>query len=446
MVWILTVLVVFAACGGNSGDSTSATTEEAPANPQLPRAGLDKFIYLGSFRAPFGQYGQGKIAYNPEGNGGRGSLYLVGGGTNSFTVGEISIPSLVNTSSRAGIAALNTAAILQPPVDIYSRIPVKAASWPVGNVNSYDAGNYAVFGGLHCEGGKLYFNAYTYYDGAGNETATTGIIENPSNLATSTITGMFKAQGAAHASGWIATIPAAWQSRLRGTHLMGHDNQITIVSRASAGPSLFAFNLSDFAAAPNGATISTIAWLDYSLEHSIWGDDMVNVSGNNKTWTLLTGAGIGFVIPGTRTYVLLGTAGGFNPNPANPWQGTPEPAFQPPIAGTIVYKRPDSMGFNSGGPAVWDAQDRHYMYALFDIEELLSAAHPFSAHPYANGVFPAPFARYGNYTVPGQLPDTISGGTLDVVHNLLYVVLPAAANDSDPLYPGNPVIAVYGFR
>ncbi|MEN6321581.1 MAG: hypothetical protein ABFD82_22895 [Syntrophaceae bacterium] len=269
VIWILMALMVLAACGGKSGDTPPATMDEVPANPQLPRAGLDNFIYLGSFRAPFGQYGQGKIAYNPAGNGGRGSLFLVGGGIDSFTVGEISIPTLVNTSSRAGLATLNTATILQPLVDIYSRIPVKAASWPVGNVNSYNNGNYAVFGGLYYEGGKLYFNAYTYYDGAGNETATTGIIENPSNLATSDITGMFKAQGAAHASGWITTIPAAWQSQLRGTHLMGHDNQITIVSRASAGPRLFAFNLSDFAAAPNGATITTTAWLDYSLDHSI---------------------------------------------------------------------------------------------------------------------------------------------------------------------------------
>ncbi|MCX6557745.1 MAG: fibronectin type III domain-containing protein [Candidatus Aminicenantes bacterium] len=424
----------------------SVTTLAQPDGSQLPRAVLDDFIYLGSFRAPFGQYGQGKIAYNPAGNGGQGSLYLVGGGSDSFSVGEISIPTPVNTSSRDGLASLPVAAALQAPADIYSRIPLKAASWPAGSVNRYDNGNYAVFGGLYYDGARLYFNAYTYYDGAGNETATTGIIQNPANLVASAIAGMFKAQGAAHASGWITAIPAAWQPRLAGTHLLGNDNQLTIVSRASAGPSLFACNLADFAAAANGAVVSTKAWLDFTLDHSIWGDDMVNVSGNNKTWTLKTETGIGFIIPGTRTYVLLGTAGGFNRNPANPWQGTPEPAFQPPIAGTIVYKRADSMGYNSGGPAVWDAQDRHYMYAFFDLEELLAAAQPYAPRPYANGVFPAPFARYGNYTVPGQWPDAVAGGAWDPVHGFLYLTLPAAANDSDPLYPGHPVIAVYSFR
>jgi len=441
-------VAAFDAAANASAQSAAyaVTTLAEPDNSQKPWATLDDFIYQGSFKAPFGQYGQGKIAYNAEGNGGSGSLYLVGGGTDSFSVGEISIPALVKTSSRNGLATLNPAVILQPPADIYSRIPVKAASWPSGNINRYDNGNNAVFGGLYYEGGKLYFNAYTYYDGEGNETATTGIIVNPANLASSAVAGMFKAQGAAHTSGWMTTIPAAWQSRLRGTHLMGHDNQITIVSRASAGPSLFAFNLVDFTGAPNGAVINTKAWLDFTLEHSIWGDDMANVSGNNKTWTLKTETGIGFIVPGTRTYALLGTAGGFYRNPTNPWQGTPEPAFQPPIAGTIVYKRDDSMGYNSGGPAVWDAQDRHYMYTFFDLEELLAAAHPYNAHSYANGVFPAPFARYGNYTVPGQWPDAIAGGTWDAVHSLLYVVLPAAANDSDPLYPGNPVIAVYSFR
>ena len=424
----------------------SVTTLAAPDSSQLPRAALDDFIYMGSFLAPFGQYGPGKLAYNPAGNGGAGSLFLADGGSDSFAIGEIAIPALVNASGRDGLATLNTAAVLQQPADIYGRIPLKGASWPAGSVNRFDDGNYAVIGGLYCEGSKLYFNAYTYYDGEGNETVTTGIIENPANLAASSVRGMFRAQGAAHASGWMTAIPAAWQPRLAGTHLMGHDNQITIVSRASAGPSLFAFTLAAFAGAQNGAAIQTRAWLDYSLEHSIWGDDMANVSGNNKTWTLKTESGVGFIVPGTRTYALLGTAGGFNRNPANPWHGTPEPAFQPPIAGTIVYKRDDSLGFNSGGPAVWDAQDRHYMYAFFDLEELMAAANPYAAHPYANGVFPAPFARYGNYTVPGQWPDAIAGGTFDAVHNLLYVTLAAAANDSDPLYPGNPVIAVYSFR
>lgn len=441
-------VAAFDAAANASAQSAAlaVTTLAEPGGTQLPRAALDDFLYLGSFQAPFGQYGQGKIACNPAGNGGSGSLYLAGGGSDSFSVGEIAIPVLVNTGDRGGLGALNTAVILQPPTDIYGRIPVKASSWPAGNVNCYDNGNQAVFGGLYYEGGKLYFNAYTYYDGEGNETATTGIIENPANLAASAVAGMFRAQGAAHASGWIAAVPAAWQARLKGTHLMGHDNQIPIVSRASAGPSLFAFDLAAFAGAANGAVIATRAWLDYTLDHSLWGDDMANVSGNNKTWTLKTEAGIGFIVPGTRTYALLGTAGGFTRNPANPWHGTPEPAFQPPIAGTIVYKRDDSMGYNSGGPAVWDAQDRHYMYAFFDLEELLAAARPYDARPYANGVFPAPFARYGNYTVPGQWPDAVSGGAWDAVRGLLYVCLPAAANDGDPLYPGSPVIAVYALR
>ncbi len=441
-------VAAFDAAGNASPQSAAAevTTAEAGDDPRLPRATLDDFVYQGSFKAPFGRYGQGKIACNPQGNGGKGSLYLAAGGSDSFAVGEIAIPALVNRTSRDGLGELNTAPVLQQPADIYARIPVKAATWPSGKVNRFDGGNFAVFGGLHYEGGRLYFNAYTYYDGEGRETATTGVIHDAARLAASTVSGMFRANGAAHASGWITAVPAAWQSRLRGSHLMGHDNQITIVSRASAGPSLFAFNLADVAAAANGAAISTRAWLDYTLDHSIWGDDMANVSGDNKTWTLKTESGVGIIVPGTRTYALLGSTGGFHRNPANPWHGTPEPAFQPPVAGTIVYKRDDSMGYNSGGQAVWDAQDRHCMYAFYDLEEILTAAHPYSVRPYANGVFPAPFARYGNYAVPGQLVDAVAGGAYDAARNLLYLTLPAAANESDPLYPGDPVIAVYRFK
>ncbi len=441
-------VAAYDAAGNASPQSAAAqvTTAAAGDDPLPPRATLDDFVYQGSFKAPFGRYGQGKIACNPQGDGGRGSLFLVAGGTDTFAVGEIGIPALVNASGRDGLGALNTAEILQQPADLYARIPVKGATWPAGAVNRYDGGNFAAFGGLFYEAGKLYFNAYTYYDGEGSETATTGIINDAARLAASSVSGMFRANGAAHASGWITAIPGAWRSRLKGSHLMGHDNQITIVSRASAGPSLFAFNLADIAAAQNGAAVSTRAWLDYSLDHSLWGDDMANVSGDNKTWTLKTDAGIGIIVPGTRTYALLGSSGGFHPNPANPWQGTPEPAFQPPVAGTIVYKREDSMGYNSGGQAVWDAQDRHYMYAFYDLEKIVAAAHPYSVRPYANGVFPAPFPRYGNYAVPGQWVDAVAGGAYDAAHNLLYLTLPAAANDSDPLYPGDPVIAVYRFK
>jgi hypothetical protein len=436
-------LLVSCSGGTENGDEPDPPGDDGTG---LPRATLDDFVYLGSFKAPFGQYGAGKIAFNPQGDGGRGSLFLVAGGPDTFAVGEIAIPAPVNVTGRDGLAALNTAAVLQPPADIYARIPLKAASWPPGRVNRYDGGNFAAFGGLHCENGKLYFNAYTYYDGEGRETATTGVIRDPARLVSSSVSGMFRAQGAAHASGWITALPEQWRARLQGTHLMGHDNQITIVSRASAGPSLFAFDLAAVAAAADGAAIATRPWLDYTLEHSLWGDDMANVSGNNQVWNLKTETGIGIIVPGTRTYALLGSAGGFNRNPANPWHGTPEPAFQPPVAGTIVYKRADSMGYDNGGVAVWDAQDRHYMYAFYDLEEILAAAHPDSPRPYANGVFPAPFGRYGAYSIPGQWTDAVAGGAYDPAGNRLYLTLPAADNGSDPLYPGNPVIAVYEFR
>ncbi len=438
-------LALLVSCSGGTENSDDPVPPDDDGT-QLPRATLDDFVYLGSFKTSFGQYGTGKIAFNPQGDGGRGSLFLVAGGPDTFAVGEIAIPALANVTGRDGLDSLNVAAVLQPPADIYARIPAKAASWPPGPVNRYDGGNFAAFGGLYFEDGKLYFNAYTYYDGEGGETATTGVIREPARLASSSVSGMFKARGAAHASGWVTAVPAEWRARLQGTHLMGHDNQITIVSRASAGPSLFAFDLADVAVARDGAAIATRAWLDYSLEHPIWGDDMANVSGNNKTWTLKTEAGVGIIVPGTRTYALIGSAGGFNPNPANPWHGTPEPAFQPPVAGTIVYKRADSLGYNNGGVAVWDAQDRHYMYAFYDLEEIIAAAHPYSPRPYANGIFPAPFARYGGYAIPGQWTDAVAGGAYDPARNRLYLTLPAADNGGDPLYPGNPVIAVYEFR
>lgn len=415
------------------------------AQGSLPRAGLTHFKYLGSFKAPFGRYGNGRIAFNPNGNGGQGSLFLDGGGSNAFSIGEINIPALTPSTGRDQLAQLPTATVLQNRSDIYARIPQRAASWPEGTVNSFSNGNNAVFGGLYYEGGKLYFNAYTYY-GSTSETATTGRIENPASLATTTITGMFHTQGAARTAGWMMPIPTDWRARLGGTHLVGHDNGITRLERTSAGPTLYAFNLADMASAASGAAISTAVRLnfpDVAGPRAIWGNDMTNVSGQNKMWTLMTKAGVGFIIPGTRTYALLGMTAGCNPNPANPWQGTPEEAFAPPIAGTIAYKRTDSLGYSHGGPMVWDAQDQHTFFALFDLDEILAAPNTWTPRPYEYGHFPTPFARYGNYTTPGQISDTIGGGAWDPATRRLYVTLPAADNDSDALYSGIPVIAVY---
>jgi len=416
---------------------------------EYPRLAVTDFNYLGSFKSPFGRYGSCQIAFNPDGDGGRGSLFLTGGGTDSFAIGEIDIPELVNVTAREDLGLLPIARLLQYPSDIFSRIPVKAASWPQGPVNSYDGGNYAVFGGLIYENGRLFFNTYTYYDAGGAETATSGRIENPADLAGSPVAGMFHNAGAARTSGWMSEIPREWRISLGGTHLSGHDNGPPILSRLSAGPSLFVFNLADMAAAVAGAVIPTVPRLDYpdvSGIRSIWGEDMANLSRTNEFWTFMTRAGFGMIAPNTRTYVLLGTAGGFNANPANPWHGTDEPAFSPPYAGTIIYKRTDTLGYSYGGPGVWDAQDRHYMYAFFDLGEILSAENPWEPRPYENGIFPAPFGRYGNYTVPGQMPDNIRGGCWDPDSGRLYLALAAADNDQDHEYSGNPVIAVYELR
>jgi len=443
--WLERLLFILSgiACGA------AAVMSLTPRVVEMPRTSLTDFRYLGSFKAPFGRYGACQIAFNPDGDNGRGSLFITGGGSDSFTIGEIDIPEPVDVHRREDLGLLRTARVLQNPSDIYSRIPRKAASWPQGQVNRYDGGNYAVFGGLIYENGKLFFNAYTYYDGNASETATTGRIENPAALAGSAVAGMFHNAGAARTSGWMAVIPPEWRPRLGGTHLTGHDNGPPILSRLSAGPSLFVFNLADTAAAADGAVIPTIPRINYpdvSGSRSIWNDDMANLSKTNKVWTLMTQTGFGMIVPGTRTYALLGTAGGFNANPANPWHGTSEPAFSPPYAGTIIYKRTDTLGYTYGGPGVWDARDRHYMYAFFDLEEILSAANPWEPRPYENGIFPAPFPRYGGYTVAGQMPDTIRGGTWDPVSGRLYLALAAAVNDEDPEYSGNPVIAVYEFR
>ena len=107
--------------------------------------------------------------------------------------------------------------------------------------------------------------------------------------------------GAGHTAGWLAPIPDGHRDALGGDHLTGHSSGIPIISRASVGPSAFAFGAVAFDAPPG--PIPTTRLLDFDLAHPLHGD--LDADGDNPLWTHLSRATVGLIVPGSRTYLDL---------------------------------------------------------------------------------------------------------------------------------------------
>jgi hypothetical protein len=213
-------------------------------------AAVDKLLqssdltYVGSFRVPHANYGPSSFDYG----GGQAAFYpahdslFLSGSINSFYVAEIDIP----TPRTGSLAGMNTATVLQTFSD-----PTEGRS---GNVMAGGAcciANGMKLGGLLVYDNKLIGTSFSYYDPepyyAVRSHFTSGL-----NLAANDASGMFElsglpltregTHGASFASGWMAEIPAAYQSALGATHITGNGS-LNKINRTSWGPSAFAANL-----------------------------------------------------------------------------------------------------------------------------------------------------------------------------------------------------------
>jgi hypothetical protein len=203
------------------------------AQPLLQQADL---VYQGAFKLPSGTFGASNfdrggqaLAYNPANN----SLFILGNSTG--TVGEISIPNPVDSTS---LSALPTATVLQ---DL-----VKATEGVCTNFGC--AGSLT--GGLLVHNGKLIITKYGYYDATNLQ--VTSHFTRPLNLSTGQVTGAHQIQAQTPAgsktlmkagffSGYMTPIPQAWQSALGGPAITGN-GPLGIISRTSYGPAAFAFD------------------------------------------------------------------------------------------------------------------------------------------------------------------------------------------------------------
>lgn len=371
----------------------------------LPSASLlqrSDITYLGAFRTPQGIFGEsefayskGALEYNPDNN----SLFAVGHDTQNG-IAEISIPSLVSDTSN--LSNLNTASILQN----FRRV--------LGDGTNSAGETIDIVGGMRYEGGKLYVNGYNFYNATGDYLDTTIVIDDATDIANSSISGYYRLNGAAHAAGHISPIPTGLQAELGGTHISGL-NGVNIVSRTSAGPSGFVWNLADIATANTLDTISSTTVLDYPFDPVTrrLHDDPFNQTLSNDLWTWESRASYGFIPEGFRTYAHFGWSGGH----------TSEIVYK----GTQIGATEECPGY-----CALDPNDSYNYYWFYDVDDLVAVRNgsvdSWTPRPYAYGEFVVPFRT--------STRQEIGGGAYDAANSRLFLALSYV--DSN-----NPIILVY---
>jgi len=358
------------------------------------------FEWVGSFKFPtkrevLGEsrfaFTAGVIALNEKGD----SLFVTGhkqfGG-----IAEIKIPPLVKSQE---IKKLNVASMVQPFVKFLRK------------KHLYNPQKLDTITGMRVIDGKLVVNAIEYYDADANNTQTTFVISNASNLKNSTISPFKELEGAARASGWITPLPQKWQYILNSKYLVGHASNYPIFSRLSIGPSLFLFNKNDL----NQSVIPTRELLGFSLKNPLE-KDIYNVR-EKTTWTANSRAVFGFILPDLPIYYTLGTSAG------NKYG--------------VGYKLKRSAGKSCPGQCPIDPTDIYNYYWTWSLNELfkvdMGEKKSFNIRP----------SMHGSMEFIDEHP-SILGADFDYKNNLLYILLGGLDKESlnyEPL----PIVKVFKY-
>lgn len=386
-----------------------STTSVADTDPtKLPLFSIEKLEYKGAFRIPSDTYGEssanwasGVITYNPRNH----SLFLVGHNHHQ-AIAEFKIPQIINSKK---IEELKTATVIQPFVKILSRLE--------SNPDKLDR-----ITGMHFDHGRLIINAIKYYDAAAKAKDTTIVILNASQLSEIESLQLYQMEGAAQAAGWISPLPPIWREKLDGDLVTGNSSGWPINARLSMGPSAFIGKIRDFIHADiRNGTIPLNKKQFFDLNYPL-AEDSRNKQGNNDLHTEVSHAIYGFVIPGTRTYFVIGPSGGHKSG--------------------VIYKYARADGTLCPGDCSIDPSDYANYVWLWDVNDWDKVKHgkirPTSIRPYYYGAFTIPIQR-------SVSDNRLIGGTFDAKNNNIYLTIDRNDNLAG-LYRNPPVIAVFGIK
>jgi len=400
---LLLLTTALPAC--DKGLVDASDQEREPTDPATELLAAPDFEYAGAFRLPAGEFGASSLNFAEGPIDVAGSSLLIVGHSHHQAIAEFTIPALVQSQT---LADLNMAG---PPRQPFSTVLDRVAN-PQGLDRITALRRIAAPTGT-----QLIVNAVEYYDAPADNTHTTLVLRQPTNMSTTPIGGFYALEGAAHASGWMTDIPAQWQADLGGSMIAGQSSGLPIIGRLSVGPTAFVFDPSTLvgqADPPN--PLPTEPLLDYGLDRPLH-TDLFNESGSNTLWTHLSRAVFGFIVPGTRSYVVLGHSGGHGP-------------------GGICYKCvPVGETAACGGYCAVDPADGSLFYWLYDVDDFVrvraSTPQPHEVQPYAHGSFASPFSA-------GQM----GGGSYDADSGLLYLSM-LRADTAQGQYANPPVIVAF---
>jgi hypothetical protein len=372
--------------------------------------------YLGAFRLPGDDYGPApyndlNYTHNPViGMGSAANRIFVagrdtGGTKNVRGFAEFSIPALVGGTS---LSALNIAANTQVFRDALTGQPSAATSWSEGRVLS----NFVVVNGM------VVGTAYGYYT---STDTPVWVLDDATDITNANERGFFDISGRQVYGGWINEIPTEHQAALGGTHLIGFSmaGDRAILSKYSNGPSMAVIDLDGITSGSppsNGSTISITPLMEFSQPNGLTPEASLGASGT--AWTYMSGGEIGFIVPNTRTYMVIGTSGGhatgstyWDPHP--PWS--------------------DYKGY---GPL--SEEDEYNYYWMFDLDEILAAENLYDPRPYEHGVL---LVAFDNGPGDNSL-HKIGGVAFDKNTGRLYISLDRADN-SQASESALPLVVAY---
>lgn len=296
----------------------------------------NNFELIGSFRISFKTYGSSRVAYStgafaisPD-----DKTYFISGNRNTQGIAEFIVPELT----------------------MCKKIEMCPISYPkqgfVSIINQLtNNGNLNYITGLELIEGELFVNALEYYDADASAADTTLIIRTASKLNNSKVDGFFQMSGRNHAAGWMSKLPLELSQRLDASYLTGYASNVPINSRLSQGPSLFIGYLDNFAGIrENKGLIPMRPIMDFDLTSPMVQDNY-NKTGQNKTWTIVSNAVYGFVLPDSDQYLVLGNSGGHHSK--------------------IGYKIEQDNGNRCFGPCAYRATDYYNYFWQFDIDALI---------------------------------------------------------------------------
>ena len=361
-------------------------------------------VYVGGFRLPAEEmdgasfdFGGSPIAYNP----GSDSLFV---GTRGSKVAEVTIPSPVNSSR---VDDLPFARYLQP-----FRDPTEGRIREVANEGAYVSG-------LLVYQGRLYGSGVIYYDAEHAQEYTH--FSRSLRLSDDNVKGMVRVgeKGkAGFVSGYLAAVPAEWQSAIGGPAITGQCC-IPIVGRTSWGPAAFAWNPADLGAV---SPVPARPLVYYTSDHPTLG----SWEGSNATYggTIQMG---GVVIAG-RTALFVGRNG---LGPFCYGTGTADQARANAHATEAERYCYDPVSSDKGQHA-YPYRNQFWAYDLTDLAQVSARKKdPWQVTPYGVWAFDLPTP---------EATKVVGGVGFDAARRLLYVSQMSADRDG---YAYRPVIHVF---